>query len=212
MKSIKKDELIQLFQCIADLMEEKKEELCEMDARLGDGDLGITMNKGYGALPEILKELDEEDIGKAIMKSGMKFSSLVPSTMGFLMGSGLMSGGKMLEGKKELDGNGYALFLRGFADGIVRRGKCAPGDRTILDAIFPAAEAAEKAAESGAELAEVASAAERAAENGVEATKAMPPKFGKAAVHGDACRRFPDQGACAGLYVLRAMSTYINNM
>ena len=27
-----------------------------MDARMGDGDLGLTMQKGYGALPELLKE------------------------------------------------------------------------------------------------------------------------------------------------------------
>ena len=211
MKTIKTNELIQLFQSVADLMKEKKEELSEMDSRLGDGDLGITMSKGFGALPEIFKELNEEDIGKAIMKSGMKFSSMVPSTMGFLMGSGLLSGGKMLVGKKELDGNGYALFLRGFAEGIIKRGKCVPGDRTILDVIFPAAEAAKKAAENGAELEEVASEAEIAAERGVEATKSMTPKFGKAAVHGDACLGLPDQGACAGLYVIKAMSDYINS-
>ncbi len=40
-----------LFQGAADIFGEKKEELCEMDARMGDGDLGLTMQKGLGPCP-----------------------------------------------------------------------------------------------------------------------------------------------------------------
>ena len=82
-----------LFSSIGNLFVEKKEELCEMDARLGDGDLGLTMSKGYGSLPDIMREESAGaagDIGKLLMKSGMKMSSLVPSTMGFLMSTGIM--------------------------------------------------------------------------------------------------------------------------
>lgn len=110
------------------------------------------MKKGYCALPEIYSGLEEADMGKRISKSGMKMSSVVPSTMGTLMSSGWMEGGKRLVGKETVDAAGYAAFLRGFADGIIKRGKCAPGDRTVLDAVQPAAEAAEKAAAAGASL------------------------------------------------------------
>lgn len=94
-------ELPELFQGAADIFGEKKEELCEMDARMGDGDLGLTMQKGFGALPQLIRDNEAEgDIGKTLMKAGMKMAGLVPSTMGTLMSSGIMEGGKAI-GKKE---------------------------------------------------------------------------------------------------------------
>lgn len=212
MKSeIKRDDLVPMLQKIADKMTDRKEELGELDSRLGDGDLGLTMSKGYGALPELAAQLDEPDLGKAIAKAGMKMSSIVPSTMGFLMSSGLMTGGKAISGKDALDAEAYPVFLRGFADGIIKRGKCAPGDRTILDAIDGAALAAEKllSGHPDASLCEAALAAEQGARDGVDATKMMEPKFGKAAVHKEAAKGIVDQGALAGFYLVSALREFI---
>ena len=126
-----------LFSSIGNLFVEKKEELCEMDARLGDGDLGLTMSKGYGSLPDIMREESAGaagDIGKLLMKSGMKMSSLVPSTMGFLMSTGIMEGGKALKGKTEIDATALAAYLTGFAAGVQKRGKCEQGQRKLVQA------------------------------------------------------------------------------
>ena len=88
MDCMKYHELPAFFQGAADIFAEKKEELCEMDANMGDGDLGLTMEKGFGALPQLIRENGEEgNIGKTLMKAGMKLSGLVPSTMGTLMAS-----------------------------------------------------------------------------------------------------------------------------
>ena len=87
MNKILFDQIPDMFACVGNIFAEKKEELCEMDARLGDGDLGLTMSKGFAALPDIMRAEAEGaagDIGKLLMKAGMKMSSLVPSTMGFL--------------------------------------------------------------------------------------------------------------------------------
>jgi len=84
MNEITFEQVPELFEKIGGLFVEKKEELCEMDARLGDGDLGLTMSKGFGSLPELIRAESEGaagDIGKLLMKAGMKMSSLVPSTM-----------------------------------------------------------------------------------------------------------------------------------
>ena len=132
-------------------------------------------------------------------------SSVVPSTMGTLMSSGWMEGGKRLVGKETVDAAGYAAFLRGFADGIIKRGKCAPGDRTVLDAIHPAAEAAEKAAAAGAGLADTAKAALEGAKAGLEATKDMKPKYGKAAVFAAKALGTEDQGATAGMLLVQGL-------
>lgn len=211
MNGISRNNVALLFQCMASVMNENKGELERLDSLMGDGDLGLTMSRGYGMLPELLQELsDETDAGKVIAKSGMKFSSAVPSTMGFLMGSGLMNAGKKISGTELGGGRQLAEFLKGFAEGIVKRGKCAPGERTILDSVSPAAEAAEQLLQKKPEasFAETAAAAVQAAKQGVEATKQMIPKYGKAAVHKAAAAGLPDQGAVAGLYVMQAIQQF----
>ena len=206
MTSITCEQLPALFQGVAAIFAEKKEELCNMDAQMGDGDLGLTMDKGYGALPALLQEnMEAGDIGKTLMKGGMKMSSLVPSTMGTLMSSGIMEGGKALKGKDAMGPRELADCLTAFAAGVQKRGKCQLGDRTILDALEAGAKAAAKAAEEGGDLSAVIAAACEGAAQGVEATKDMVPKFGKAAVFAAKAKGVPDQGAMAGLYMLQGL-------
>lgn len=214
MDTILFEQMPDLFATVGNLFTEKKDELCEMDAKLGDGDLGLTMSKGYGSLPNLMRSEMESaagDIGKLLMKAGMKMSSLVPSTMGFLMSTGIMEGGKALKGKTELDGAGLAAYLTGFAAGVQKRGKCQAGQRTIYDSVLPASEAANAAvtAKADASLSEVITAALKAAEAGVEATKDMAPVFGKAAVHAAQCVGVADQGAVAGYYKILGLYQYI---
>ena len=98
------NDIPEMFEKVAEIFAEKKEELCEMDAAMGDGDLGLTMSKGYGALPGFLRDnAAEGDVGKMMMKGAMKMQNTVPSTMGTLMSSGIMSAAKEFKGKTELE-------------------------------------------------------------------------------------------------------------
>lgn len=205
MTEIKVNNWTAVMDAVAQVMTENADHLCEMDARMGDGDLGLTMKKGYCALPEIYAGMEETDMGKRLSKSGLKMSTVVPSTMGTLMSSGWMEGGKRLVGKEAVDAAAFAVFLRGFADGIVKRGKCAPGDRTVLDAVLPAAEAAEQAAATGNDLIATAQAALEGAKQGLVATKDMPPKYGKAAVFAAKALGTEDQGATAGMLLIQGL-------
>ncbi len=211
MEKITFEQLPALFEGVAAIFTEKKDELCEMDANMGDGDLGLTMHKGYNALPDLIRENAEPgDIGKTLMKSGMKMASVVPSTMGTLMSSGVMEGGKALKGKAEIGPAELATYLTAFAAGIQKRGKCQLGDRTILDAVDAGAKKAVAAVEAGAaDLETVINAAVEGANEGVEATKNMTPKFGKAAVFAAKAIGTPDQGAVAGRYMIMGLQRYI---
>ena len=200
------EQLPELFAGVASMFAEKKEELCDMDAKMGDGDLGLTMDKGYGALPQLIKENTEPgDIGKTLMKAGMKMASLVPSTMGTLMSSGVMEGGKALKGKTEFGAEELSVYLTAFAAGIKKRGKCELGDRTILDSVDAGAKSAAEAAAVGKTMEEVIEAACQGAAAGVEATKDMVPKFGKAAVFAAKAAGVADQGAVAGMYMIQGL-------
>ena len=73
------NDIPEMFEKVAEIFAEKKEELCEMDAAMGDGDLGLTMSKGYGALPGFLRDnAAEGDVGKMMMKGAMKMQNTVP--------------------------------------------------------------------------------------------------------------------------------------
>ena len=206
MEKFTTEQLPELFAGVASMFAEKKEELCDMDAKMGDGDLGLTMDKGYGALPQLIKENTEPgDIGKTLMKAGMKMAGLVPSTMGTLMSSGVMEGGKALKGKTEFGAEELSVYLTAFAAGIKKRGKCELGDRTILDSVDAGAKSAAEAAAVGKTMEEVIEAACQGAAAGVEVTKDMVPKFGKAAVFAAKAAGVADQGAVAGMYMIQGL-------
>lgn len=210
MNTITYSQLPELYSYIAAEFQEKKDELCEMDAKMGDGDLGLTMSKGFTALPQLIMDYGTPgDISKTLMTAGMKMAGIVPSTMGTLMASGVMQGGKALKGKNEIGPAELADYLTGFAAGIQKRGKCSAGDRTIFDALDPAAKLAREAAAQNKDLKGVIEAAVSGANFGVEATRTMKPKFGKAAVFSSIAEGVIDQGAVAGKYMLIGMQNYI---
>ena len=210
MQILSADKLPALFDSVAARMDTVADELCEMEARMGDGDLGLTMRRGFAAVPEFLRETDEPDLGKKLVKAGMKMASIAPSTMGTLMASGIMGGGKALTGATQIDAAAYLAFLEAFCAGIAKRGKCQRGEKTILDAIAPAADAVAAAlkANPALSLGDAAEAAVRGGQEGVEATKQMEAKYGKAAVHRAASVGVADQGATAGLYMLEGFRDY----
>lgn len=210
-ENIRQEQLPELFQGVADIFAEKMDELCAMDARMGDGDLGITMKKGFGALPNLISGNQEENnIGKTLMKAGMKMANVVPSTMGTLMASGIMEGGKSVGAVNAIGPKELTAFLTGFAAGIQKRGKCQPGDRTVFDAVNEGAKKAAKAYVDKKSMKEIMEAAALGAQEGVEATKSMVPKYGKAAVFADKAIGTPDQGAVAGKLFMEGLLRFFN--
>ncbi|WP_032092642.1 DAK2 domain-containing protein [Necropsobacter rosorum] len=211
MEKITIEQLPQLFEAIADQFAKNADILCQMDSRMGDGDLGLTMKKGFGGLPAIFRRINETDLAKKIQYAGIELTDLVPSTMGMLMGTGISYAGKALSGKTELDAQSIPLFLHGFCEGIIKRGKCHRGDRTVLDSLGQAADESKKyiSEKLGASLKEVCLAALEGAKKGVEATKTMKPKFGKAAVYANIAEGIADQGAVAGLVMIQGITDYV---
>ena len=124
MDKILTKELPDFFEGVSNIFEEKKDELCKMDADMGDGDLGLTMSKGFSALPKLIEEnMDENNIGSTLMKAGMKMATVVPSTMGTLMSSGIIEVGKELKGKAGILRSDMADFFTAYARGVQNRVK-----------------------------------------------------------------------------------------
>lgn len=210
MNAISKPIIVDFICEASRLMNENKDYLIELDAALGDGDLGLTMSTGFAHAKDFVLESEDTDLGKLFMKIGMVFAKTVPSTMGTLVASAFMKAAKEVVGSTELDASSFPRFCKGFVEGIIERGKAKPGDRTIIDSINPAYEAVLQASQSGAPVQELCRLAYDAALSGVEATKNMMPVFGRATYFGEKALGRPDQGAIVGMLIYKALYSAIS--
>ena len=181
--------------------------LSEADRNLGDGDHGLGMQRGMTAAKEKLNEGDAVSVEKAFSNVGMAMMSSMGGASGAIFGTFFRNGGKALAGKETLDAAGLAAFLQAGVDGVKQRGGAAVGDKTVVDAMQPAAEKAAQVAD--LPLPEAAAAVHAAALGGLEASKSMIAKFGRAKTLGEACIGHPDAGALSVTVILGAMKDYI---
>ncbi len=188
---------------------ENKAYLIELDGKMGDGDLGLTMAAVFSAIDDFASSYDEDDIGTMLMKGGMAMSKAAPSTMGTLMATGFMRGGKVLKGITGIGTKDASDFWNAFVEGIMERGKSKPGEKTIVDALYPAAKAFEAAAASGEALSSAAAKAKAAAEEGLEATKSMVAQHGRAAYYQEKSRELQDPGATIGCILVSAFADFV---
>ena len=200
-----RDNLLGWLSRASALMEENKQYLCDLDAALGDGDLGLTMSLGFAEIKNFVESSAESDLGKLIAQAGMSMAKKAPSSMGTLVASGFMNAGKSCKGKTELAEPEFAALLQAFTAGVKNRGKCEVGDRTILDALQPASDVFAQAISAGKSLTEAANSAYSAAQTGCDATKNMQAKFGRAVYYGDKVIGSVDQGAVVGVLIYQAL-------
>jgi dihydroxyacetone kinase-like protein len=125
--------------------------------------------------------------------------------MGTLLATGLLRAGQAVLGRAGLDLAGLAQMLEAFVEGISARGKAKPGDKTILDSLYPALEALRGACEQQLSLVDGVAAAYQAAVQGLAATKEMVSQHGKAACFGERTLGRQDPGATVGAYICEAL-------
>ena len=197
--------LVKMLGEISAIMQENKERLIELDSVVGDGDLGLTMTKGFAVAHETAAK-GEADAGRMLYNAGKAMSSAAPSTMGTLMALGLMQGGKVLKGKTELTNEDIADFAAAYLEAVMTRGKAKLGEKTFLDGFHPGVVALKEALAAGESLAEGTAKAAVAAEEGFKAAKTMLAVHGKPAVKGEASRNMDDPGACVAMLIWQAIA------
>jgi dihydroxyacetone kinase-like protein len=190
------DLLFALEQACLDLMKQK-ERLRELDAAIGDGDLGVTVELGCQSLVTGLAALKEADIGAILTRSGMNFTRAATSTFGILFATLLMQAGKAAVGLRSVGLPELVQMAQGAEQGLRNRGNAEVGDKTMLDAVAPAVRALREASAQGKTLVEALDTAVKAAEAGVKATIPLKAKHGRAAWQGERTVGVQDGGATA---------------
>ncbi|GJH18368.1 DAK2 domain-containing protein [Caballeronia novacaledonica] len=179
------------------------DELRDLDAALGDGDLGITVQSGSAAVVKALGALPEEATLNEIMLAAAKaFSTANPSTFAALVGGGLLAAAKTVKDKDAIGRDEALAIGQAVAARIIERGKSQVGDKTVLDALVPSLDvlAASQGSATDALDAMIAKASEQ-----VNATATLQSKKGRAAWVQERSIGHADPGATAYVRFLEAL-------
>lgn len=181
-----------------------RDEVQQLDAIVGDGDMGVTMELSSKALSDCLANVGEEDIGKMLMKCGMQINRSSASTFGTLLASAFIEAGKAVLGRKEIEINDLLLVGQGAVDGVKKRGKAEVGEKTMMDTLVPALEAFQRALTEGTDLKAAIEVAIKGAREGMEATIKMKAKYSRASYRKDGGVGVQDAGATAMYYLIES--------
>jgi dihydroxyacetone kinase len=182
-------------------MQAHVDELRELDAALGDGDLGITVGAGSAAVVAALEGIpDDADAASVVQAAAAAFASANPSTFAALVSSGLLGGAETLAAGADLPLADVAPFLSAVFERISERGHATLGDKTLLDVLHPVIQ--ELA--SGGAASDVRDRVRAAAASAVESSALLQSARGRAAWQGERTVGQKDPGAVAVLRFVEA--------
>jgi dihydroxyacetone kinase-like protein len=180
--------------------------LTQLDAAIGDGDHGTNMRRGFDAVGKALAgQGDGTPPGRLLIVAGKTLVATVGGASGPLWGSALRRAGRSLGDAESFDGAQLALALDAAIDGVVELGAATPGDKTMIDALAPAAQALHEAIDAGEPLDAALGAAAEAAREGAEATVPMQARKGRASYLGERSIGHQDPGATSTAIILAAL-------
>jgi dihydroxyacetone kinase-like protein len=194
------------LRAFSDAVTEHADELTALDSAIGDADHGANMRRGLKAVVGKLDAAGTSDTapGALLKTAGMTLVSTVGGASGPLYGTFFLRMGSAAGDATELGPTEFATALRAGLDGVVARGKAAPGDKTMLDALVPAVDALDAALADGKGLGEALSAAAAAAAAGSDATVPLVARKGRASYLGERSAGHQDPGATSTALLLTA--------
>ncbi len=187
-----KPEIEKMFHKVAEIWQENKDYLSEIDSRFGDGDHGVTIGKIASLIEKKLAAWEDddieeflEDLGDSTMEigggsAGPLYGTLIGGLSGPLSGGGAIGEGLLKEMFTECQS-----AMEDITNAKV-------GDKTMMDALIPAVAAAEAA--EGDCLA-ILEAAKEAAARGAKESEQYVSKFGRARSYKEQTIGTPDAGA-----------------
>lgn len=197
-------ETLDVVREMAAAMEEHRRALTRLDSEIGDGDHGNNMHRGFGAALERLENTDPQTPADALKAVSMALISKVGGAAGPLYGTAFLRASTAVSGKEELSAEDVAGAIEAALGGVKQRGKAEKGDKTMVDAMDPAAQAAKDAASAGKSPGEVFRAAAEAAGEGAEATVPLTARRGRASYLGARAEGHMDPGARSTYLLLDA--------
>ncbi|MDH6295072.1 homodimeric dihydroxyacetone kinase [Agrobacterium fabrum] len=183
--------------------------LTQLDSVAGDGDLGTSMVRGGEAILALSKE-SFGDVSYGLMAMANAMRKAIGGSSGPFYATGLMRASRQLAGVDEPTAQQMAEAFVAAVAAVSELGGAKPGDRTMIDALYPAAETFRDKLATGASAEEAWQSAVAAGEVGAEATASMKPRLGRASYLGERAVGHPDGGAVAVGIWLKAIEGAIS--
>lgn len=208
---------VQIVDKFADIVIENEVPFCEAD-QMGDGDFGMSIAKGFKQLKADWATRKKGDIGQFLMSCSEIIKEYCGGASGPIWGSAFKYAGKAMAGKKEIDLKDLAFLFQEANRGVYETGKksfgkgAVVGDKTLVDALKPCADALTAAAEAGDKLLDGMKKGAKAAHEGAEATKTHKATLGRAGTVGERSIGFPDAGAHGLDVIFNELVAYIAKM
>jgi dihydroxyacetone kinase-like protein len=201
------EEFVQLFRCVCHDAESYKDYLTDLDSAIGDGDLGITIFRGFQAVEKTL-ELSHRNIGELLLRAGIDFINAASSTGGLLIGSAMMTAGKCMGDKISLTLYSFYEIVSCVEESIMEKGKAELGDKTMLDAIDPIRLSLKNSLDNNESVEIALEKACKASEEGSEATRAMQALKGRSRWLGERTIGHLDPGAVFISLLMKSIFTH----
>jgi dihydroxyacetone kinase-like protein len=181
----------------------QRDYLTDLDAAIGDADHGVNMDRGMKAVLEKLDGAPANDIGALLKLVGMTLVSTVGGAAGPLYGTLFLQMGSAAGPAAELTVQDWAAALGAGVRGVQARGKAEPGDKTMVDALLPAAEVLWQGVAGGPALETALRRSAEAAKAGMKATVPLVARKGRASYLGERSADHQDPGATSSWLLLK---------
>ena len=186
---------------LARVCAEKKDELTDLDAAIGDADHGLNLDRGLSAVKEQLTDqpASPADVFK---QTAMTLIKTVGGASGPLYGTFFLRAGQAIGDRESLSPADVAEMFRAGLVGVIQRGQAQVGDKTMIDALSPAIETMDRAKDKT--LGQMMAEAAAAAEGGMKATIPLQARKGRASYLGERSIGHQDPGATSSFLMIRA--------
>ena len=188
----------------AELFAQHKDELTNLDAKIGDADHGANMARGFTAIPPKLDVLVDKSIGSLFRTCAMTLISQVGGASGPLYGTFFLQASRPADGKTTLSHQELCQCFDAGLTGVVNLGKAVLGDKTMVDALNPALAALHPT--NGDSLQNAVARAAAAAHEAAEATVPLIARKGRASYLGERSVGHKDPGAASSVLLIEALS------
>lgn len=194
------------FANLADVFDREEMRLCRLDGATGDGDHGTSMSLGFRKAAAAPGAEGPPDITALFQSTGDAFVTSVGGVTGIIFGTWFKEAGKKTQGLTEIDTRGLAEMFGCALAKIRKRGKVANGDKSMVDALWPAVASLEEAAEKGLDPADALALARESAREGMDATRVMEARVGRARYQKDKGAGHTDPGAASVALVFETLA------
>lgn len=208
---------VKIIDKMADVIIENEVPFCDAD-KMGDGDFGMSIAKGFKQLKKDWATRNKADIGAFLKSCSEIIMEYCGGASGPIWGSAFRYAGKAVEGKEEITLSDLAELFQAANTGVYETGKksfgkgAVVGDKTLVDALKPCADALTKAALDGEKLLVAIDKGAEAAVAGAEKTKAVVATLGRAGTVGEKSIGYPDAGAYGLGVIFTELAKYIKTL